>query len=204
MNVGQSVRKALEDWSQGDSDSALLHACNAVDGTAKKLYPTCGVRVRFTRLLRENYEVFGPMGAPGVNCEESRFPVRLPGQAAATFLDIADIIYLVHRCTHGHGDELPAGFELLPDAAGPSRITRMRTSGGRVQLSDRIVFGLLAVAVMSPVNVGQSVPEGCYLTFGDVAKMPINEWWGRVSDFAAIAALDPVPKVRFDFEGSVS
>lgn len=59
MNVGNSVRKAIDDWEQGELESAMLHACNAVDGTAKKLYATLRSNARFTRLLRENYGIFG-------------------------------------------------------------------------------------------------------------------------------------------------
>ena len=66
--------------------------------------------------------------------------------------DIADVIYSIHRCTHGHGDELPNGFELLPDAAGPARFTRMSIERGKLRLSDRAIFGLLAIAVLSGAN----------------------------------------------------
>jgi hypothetical protein len=43
MEVGRSVSKAIADRLAGDMDSAMLHACNAVDGTAKKIYPSLGV-----------------------------------------------------------------------------------------------------------------------------------------------------------------
>jgi hypothetical protein len=126
MNVGSSVRMAIKDWESGELDSAMLHACNAVDGTAAKVYPTLGSNPRFTGLLRENYDVFGPMAAPGINVWETRFPVKVARPKADGGLpDIADVVYGIHRCTHGHGNELPDGFELLRDAAGPPRYTRM-------------------------------------------------------------------------------
>ena len=75
----------------------------------------------------------------------------------------------------------------------------MQIEQGRVRLSDRIIFGLLAVAVLSPANKDQVVPEGYYLTFGESVKLVINEWWGRASDFPAIAAQDPTPQVKLDF-----
>jgi hypothetical protein len=199
MNVGNSVRKAIDDWELGEIDAAMLHACNTIDGTAKKLYRSLGSNARFTRLLRENYDILGPMGAPGINLTETRWPVRVERpKAAGGKPDFADIIYGIHRCSHGHGDELPNGFELLRDAAGPPRQTRMCVEKGKVQMSDRVIFGLLAVAVMSPINRDQRVPDGYYLTFGH-EKLPINEWWGRAVDFAPIAAKDPVPQVTIDF-----
>ena len=200
MNVGNSVRKAIDDWEHGELESAMLHACNAVDGTAKKLYPTLGSNERFTRVLRENYGILGPMGAPGIDLVATQFPVTVQRpKAPGGKPDIADVIYGVHRCTHGHGDELPDGFALIEDAAGPKRLTRMEIERGKIRLSDRIIFGLLAVAVLSPSNKDQSVPDGYHFTFGDSEKLVINDWWGRANDFLPIAARDPTPKVKLDF-----
>lgn len=101
MNVGNSVRKAIDDWEQGESESAMLHAGNAVDGTAKRLYPILGSNARFTRLLRENYDIFSPMGAPGIDLVETRFPVKvLRPKAEGGKPDIADVLYGTHRCAH--------------------------------------------------------------------------------------------------------
>jgi hypothetical protein len=74
----------------------------------------------------------------------------------------------------------------------------MRFERGKVQLSDRIIFGLLAVAILSPVNVGQTVPEGYHLTFGN-KRLEINQWWGHAAAFEAMVASDPVPQVKMDF-----
>ena len=199
MNVGNSVRKAIEDWEAGEADAAMLHACNAIDGTAKKVHPGLGSNARFTKLLRDNYPILGPTGMPGINLIETRFSVKVERPTAAGGKpDLADVIYGIHRCSHGHGEELPNGFELFPDAGGPPRHTRLSVSNGAVRLSDRIIFGLLTVAVLSPVNKGRSVPDGYYLTFGATEKLIINEWWGRARDFPAIAARDPVPLVTLD------
>ncbi len=200
MNVGNSVRKAIEDWENGDLESAMLHACNAVDGTAKKLHPKIGSNARFTRALRENYAILGPMGAPGIDLLKTRFPVTLQYSKASGWKpDIADVIYGIHRCSHGHGSELPDGFALIQDAAGPKRLTRMEIERGKVRLSDRIIFGLLAVAVLSLVNKDQSVPNGYYLSIGESPKLNINDWWGRACDFSLISAQDPIPMVKLDF-----
>jgi len=162
----------------------MLHACNAVDGTAKKVYPKLGSNARFTRLLRDNYPILGPMGMPGINLVETRFPVKVQHpKAPGGKPDLADVIYGVHRCSHGHGEELPGGFQLIQDAQGPPRLTRILVAKGTVQLSDRVIFGLIAVAVLSPVNKGQHVPDGYYLTFGAKEKLIINEWWGRAASF---------------------
>jgi hypothetical protein len=69
---------------------------------------------------------------------------------------------------------------------------------GKIQLSDRIIFALTAIAVFSPVNVGQLVPDGYHLTFA-TTTMPINEWWGRIADARALMATVKLPKVKMDF-----
>lgn len=97
MNVGQSVRKSIDDWELGDLEPAMLHACNAVDGTARKAFPTLGNKARFTRLLRGRHWVFGPMGMPGINLEETRFPVKVARPTTQDGLpDFADVIYGIH------------------------------------------------------------------------------------------------------------
>ena len=206
MDVGSSVRKAIKDYEDGDTDAAMLHACNAVDGTAKKLHPTLGSNARFTKLLRDNYSILEPMAAPGINLDDTRFPVKvehpkaLGGQA-----DFADIVDGIHRCHHGHGEALPGGFELMPDAAGQPGLTTMEIKKeapgmGRVRISDRTIFGLLAVAVLSPVNTGQRVPDGYHFTFDRrPARLEINDWWGRAADFPAVTAMEPMPRVTMDF-----
>lgn len=202
MEVGRSVAKAIDEMERGDRESAMLHACNAVDGTAAKIYPSLGSNARFTKLLRENYAILGPMGAPGINLEETRFPVTVERpKALGGKPDIADVIYGIHRCTHGHGVALPDGFDLFPDTSVvtfPPR-TRIEVQRGKVRLSDRIIYGLIAVSVFSPANIGQVTPPGYYLTYGGVSTMLINEWWGRAVDFPNISSLVDLPSVKLDF-----
>ena len=205
MNTGNSVRKAIDDWERGEADAVMLHACNAVDGTARKVYPSLRSNARFTQLLRDNYAILGPMGMPGVNLVETRFPVKVQRpKAPGGKPDLADVIYGIHRCSHGHGEELPDGFELIPDARQPVRPGELRKTTvkvvqGAIQLSDRIIFGLIAVAVLSPANKDRRVPDDYYLTFGATEKLVINEWWGRAADFPAVAAREPMPNMTIDF-----
>ncbi len=198
MNVGNSIRKSIDDWEANELESAMLHACNSVDGTAKKLYPTENSgNARFTRLLRENYNILSPMGVPGINLTETRFPVKVSHPKASGGLpDIADVIYGIHRCSHGHGDELPEGFDLIPSSIG---ITVLKVEKGKVQLSDRLVFGLLAVAVLSNVNTTQRVPDSYFLSFGK-NKFVINEWWGRTEDFISIIKHEEPPQITINFD----
>ena len=84
MQVGASITKAISDRLGGDLEPSMLHACNAVDGTAKKMYPALGVGARFRKLLRENYTgILEPM-VPGVNMEKTVFPISISGATGWT------------------------------------------------------------------------------------------------------------------------
>jgi hypothetical protein len=166
---------------------------------------------RFKKLLRENCTtVIEPM-VPGINLVETVFPVEIenptgPGRQT----DFADIIYAIHRCNHNHGAPLPIGFELMPDARAQLSGTRMtveKNLAGHwvVRFSDRVIFGMLAAALLSPVNTGQRMPDGYRLTYSsfstDVQVRMDNDWWGRAADFASLAAMDRKRiRVTLDFK----
>jgi hypothetical protein len=93
MKIGKSVQRAIDDWIEGESESSMLHACNAVDGTATKAYPNLRlVGERFKKLLRDNYSILGPMGAPNIDIGQTRFPVRVKTDLRDGRPDLADVI----------------------------------------------------------------------------------------------------------------
>lgn len=74
MNVGDSVACAIDDFEAKKINSSLLHACNAVDGTASKLaHSKKGSKERFTAFLRDYYWLLEPMVTPGINLLDTRF-----------------------------------------------------------------------------------------------------------------------------------
>jgi hypothetical protein len=123
------------------------------------------------------------MITPGINLEETEF--RNVRTSPAHPPDFASVVYEAHRCNEAHGDDLPSNFELIP-AVG-SDITRIEITAGGLRLPDRLPFGLIALAVLEPVNRGQSVPDGYFFSLGS-EEFPINDWWGRKDDFRPIAA----------------
>ncbi|OMG88019.1 hypothetical protein BIZ92_10515 [Achromobacter xylosoxidans] len=52
----------------------------------------------------------------------------------------------------------------------------------KVALPDRVIFALLAIAVLAMQNADQKVPIGYFLSFED-ERFTINDWWGRKNDF---------------------
>lgn len=200
MKIAKSVRKAIEEWEAGDEESAMLHACNAIDGTAQRVFPDWRAGRRFKTLLRDNYDIVGPMGLPGINILTTRFPVKVRSPEKPTGgVDLAEIVYGIHRCSHAHGEDLPDGFELVNDARNTPRRTSIVVTNGYVALSDRIIFALVAVAVFNEVNQDERVGSDYYLDFDDSNEMVIDEWWGRKTDALAIFASVAMPSVTLDF-----
>ncbi|MCA1698258.1 MAG: hypothetical protein LC790_04865 [Actinobacteria bacterium] len=204
MRVGKEVQLAVDDFEHGEIESAMAHACAAIEGTAGKVWPRThdrpGSKRRFTTLLRDNYDVMRPM-LGGLELVHTRYPVEVESKPTASDgkVDFADLVYAVHRCTHAHGDELPPGSDMLTDANVTIGLTRLTVVNGAVQLSDRTIFALLAVAVLAPLNADQQVPDGYHLTLAN-ERFAINKWWGRKESFLAAAAKHPMgPEVILDF-----
>ena len=88
VNVGDSVAHALDEWRRRKLNAAMLHACNAVDGTGKKRYPRLGVATRFKRTMRDSIDIFRMVATPGFDITQTRFP-------AAVKSDWPDPVWLI-------------------------------------------------------------------------------------------------------------
>lgn len=75
---------------------------------------------------------------------------------------------------------------------------------GKVGLSDRIIFALVATAVVAPVNSTLHTVGPHYLTYGASGPFPISEWWGRADDFMVIIGTEKLPDVTLDFANWIS
>jgi hypothetical protein len=177
----------------------MLHACMAVDATGKKRYPKLGVGARFKRTVRDSLDIFGAM-MPGMNLGDTRFPLSVKSELPDKRPDIADILYGIHRCAHGHGDDIPNGYELMPPVGPAASLIRMHR-GMSIQLPTLAVVGLLALAVFAPENAGQTIPDGYRLTLRQHTFF-IADWWGRQDDFREIIGpiLSQTPSVTINFD----
>jgi hypothetical protein len=113
----------------------MLHACDAVDGTAKKRYLQQGVATRFKGIIRESLDIFGLMAAPAIDFDRSRFPIAVKSDLPDGCPDIADVLYGIHRWCHGREEDLPDGFELTPHGPRPLGVQIWRT--GKIQIPGR-------------------------------------------------------------------
>jgi hypothetical protein len=200
VKVSQHVACAIDDAGTGKFDSALLHACIAIDGTSRRLFPiTTQVGKRYKNCLRHYYWLIEPMLVGGMNLDETRFEnIQLKKNQSP---DLADIIYEVFRCNHAHGEEVPTTFSVIPTNGGFN--SEWVLEKDHLHVPDRIIWALLAVVVFSKVNAKETIDPKYFLTLGD-EKFVISEWWGREKDFVSIAARYNKTRVKFEKLGLLS
>jgi hypothetical protein len=184
MKIAEHVQLAIDLMEAGRFDPALLHACIAIDATAKRRTPSEKVRSRYVRCIRDYYWLIEPMLGAGINLVETRWGnVPLPNRPEP---DWAEVVYEVFRCSHAHGDEVPPQFSVTH----PTEEHRYRWSigNGELHMPSTVVFALLAVAVFAEVNEREkSYKLGTYTLSLAGTHYVIDEWWGRERDFRPIA-----------------
>lgn len=192
MKIQKSVKKAIDEMAVNDFESAMIHVCSAIDGTARKKYPDLGSNARFTEFIRSHYDLLGVLvGMPFIDWNKTRWPITVERpKADGGTPDLADMIYGIHRCMGAHGEELPEGFEFVPDIANSRTYPTLKIQQGAIGLSDSFIWALIVIVVLDPINLGirDDIIDGYYLMLGG-KKHFINEWWGRLND------LPPLPQM---------
>jgi hypothetical protein len=198
MKIADSVRKAIDDWESQDYESSMMHACNAVDGTAQKVYPSeTSSNLRFTTYIRKYFDLISAMVIPDVDLGKTRWPVHVSKpKAPGGGVDFADMIYGIHRCCHNHGNEIPDGNDILPNLKKTDQPLSYGIKNGSIQLSDHVVWALLIIVILDPVNalLADAKLDHYYFTLGK-QKLHVNEWWGRLDELPK----PPKPRGVLDF-----
>ncbi|HEU5046796.1 MAG TPA: hypothetical protein VFT64_03040 [Rickettsiales bacterium] len=140
----------------------------------------------------------------GLNLEETQWTnitiIEQNGKIISS-PDLADIIYHIFRCSHAHCEAVPINYALIPSHDGNSKWIFAK---GLLQMPDRIIWALLAVAVFASANKGIQNNGDYYLSWGSetlglgVQKFVINEWWGREDDFRAFITPYNTLRVKMD------
>src|SRR5271166_117555 len=136
-------------------------------------------------------------GGTGHRLRDHSLPVPAKSDLPDGRPDIADVLYGIHRSTHGHDDELPKGFELTRHGSRDAKISIWRD--GRIQLPAASVLGLLAIAVFSPENKGEVVPINYKLSWYQ-HDFQISAWWGWQDHFRDIVGSAKFSELKLDFD----
>jgi hypothetical protein len=194
MKLKQHVLYAIDDSQAGKFEAALMHACFAIDGTARKIFPNSKkVGERFVACLREYYWLVEPMIGAGINLVETRFSnietlkLKRP--------DFAEFVYEVFRCSAAHADEIPTVFWTI-HSADPSS-TQWTLGHNELHMPSTVVWALLAVAVFAKVNLGECTEGTYFLKLGD-ETFPICDWWGQEDRVRSLADRLNQTRVKLD------
>lgn len=201
MTLQEHVLKAIKDYKQGETDSALMHACIAIDATARNLYRGTKIGKKEYKDCIQNYIwIIEPMMGNGINLEETIWSNVEVDNGYGKIInnpDLADIIYHIFRCSHTHGKEVSKNYELLPMVDGK---LAWQVGGGIIRMPILIIHALLAVSVFSKVNNGIKTSGNYYLPLGK-EEFIIKDWWGKEDDFRSFLSKKIPNPTRVKIDG---
>jgi len=194
MTIAEYIKCAIDAYEQDKLQSALLHACAAVDGTASKLFPNVkDNRARFVNTIERCLWVVEPMLGLGINLETTEFSWIVLNKQPPQF---SQIVYEIFRCNLAHGTEIPLGFSLELRKSDQWRCCKLGPQ--KMVLPDTLIFSLMSIAVFSSVNIGQHLGGTYHLSHAD-KEFVIDEWWGREADARAYFNTVKMPRVTMQW-----
>lgn len=154
-----------------DYENALIQVCIAIDGTAKRKWPTCKPGKRIRNFVDE-YEAFiyqfasaGGMVLGGTG--------NMRGKIVFHGGELPDILYKSVRCVLHHGDELSHHLVIKEGN------NIIGVDQGRIVMNKGFIDGLLFSVVSDKVNERESCYSLPTYSFSG-STITINEAWGKV------------------------
>jgi len=197
MKISDHIKHSLEASDRKELDQALLFVCLAIDGTAKKTYPSIPkVGERFRRFINDNLDIIELMFG-GLNLVETVFPFKdAKGNLGVSF---ADIIYEKFRCNLAHGEELPDGFGVTVQIAEGHQQFYIDMSTLSMTLPQSAIYALGLACVLAPVNSDQSLGSNTHYYRDPINTYVIDRWWGKADCARKIMDFEKQVRVKFDF-----
>lgn len=197
MRIADHIKNSLDAADHRQLDQALLSACIAVDGTAKKMYSDIPqVGVRYKRFLNEHLDVIELMFG-GINLQETVFPFSdFKGNIGITF---ADLIYEKFRCNLAHGNELPDGYGVSVQIAEGHQQFLINVEKQAMTLPQSAIYALGLAVVLAPVNADQKIGSNLYHYRDPINSFVIDRWWGKLDCARQIMDFAGQVRVKMDF-----
>ncbi|GAB5500794.1 MAG: hypothetical protein PsegKO_31050 [Pseudohongiellaceae bacterium] len=197
MRIADHIKHSLDSADQKSLDQALLSACIAVDGTAKKLYPEIHqVGIRFRKFINEHLDIIELMFG-GLNLQETVFPFAdSNGRVGISF---ADLIYEKFRCNLAHGNELPYGYGVDVQIAEGHQQFLISIEKQAMTLPQSAIYALGLAVVLAPVNHDQKIGSNLYHYRDQINSYVIDRWWGKLDCARQIMDFETQVRVKMDF-----
>ncbi len=197
MKIADHIKCSLDACDSRELDKAMLFACLAIDGTAKKLYPEIDkVGARFRKFIVEHLDIIELMFG-GLDLRETVFPFKdNKGNVGVKF---EDIVYEKFRCNLAHGNELPDGYDITVKVSDGIQQFMIDISGQSMTFPESAIFALGLPCVLSPVNANQKIGSNLYHYRDPINHYAVDRWWGKVDCARAIMDFGAQVKVKMDF-----
>ncbi|WP_269532853.1 hypothetical protein [Chitinimonas sp. BJYL2] len=197
MKIAAHIKSSLDASDARELDKAMLFACLAVDGTAKRSYPDIPqTGRRFKQFITDNIDIIELMFG-GINLRETNFPFK--NSKGVVGVKFEDIIYEKIRCTLAHGDELPDGYEIVIKIAEGIHQFEIDIEHQYMTLPETVIYALGLACVLAPVNADQKIGIDSYHYRDSINIFPIDRWWGKQDCARQIMDFERAVKVHIDF-----
>jgi hypothetical protein len=197
MKIADHIRHSLDACDSRDLEKAMLFACLAVDGTAKKMYPGIEkVGERFRKFIVEHLDIIELMYG-GLNLQETVFPFKdNKGNVGVKF---EDIVYRKFRCNLAHGNELPDGYGVTVKVQDGIQRFLIDIENQSMTLPESAIYALGLPCVLAPVNADQKIGSNLYHYRDPINHYVVDRWWGGVECARSIMDFENQFKVKIDF-----
>ena len=197
MKIADHIKHSLEACESRDLDKAMLFACLAVDGTAKKMYPQVGkVGERFRKFIVDYLDIIELMHG-GFNLQETVFPFKdSKGNIGIKF---EDIIYEKFRCNLAHGNELPNGYGVTVKIADGIQQFTIDIKNQSMTMPESVIYALGLSCVLAPANADQKIGSTIYHYCDPINWYVVDRWWGNVECARRIMNFENQVKIKIDF-----
>ena len=197
MKISDHIKSSLDATDRMELDQAMLFACLAVDGTAKKAYPDIQlVGERFKKFIIENLDIIELMYG-GLNLKETIFPFE--NKKGNFGLKFEDIVYEKFRCSLAHGDELPEGYGITVKIAEGIQHFKVDIKGQSMTFPESVIYALGFACVLSPVNCEQKIGSFDYHYRDPINHYVIDSWWGKVECARKIMNFEGQVRIKMVF-----
>lgn len=197
MKIADHIKHSLDACDSRDLDKAMLFACLAVDGTARKMYPQVEkVGERFRKFIVDHLDIIELMFG-GLNLQETVFPFKdNKGNVGVKF---EDIVYEKFRCNLAHGNELPEGYGITVKVADGIQQFMVDIKNQSMTFPESAIYALGLPCVLALSNADQKIGSNLYHYRDPINHYVVDRWWGKVECARSIMDFENQVKIKMDF-----
>lgn len=171
--IGELLEGTLNLTSQGLLELAFTPVCEALNQTAKKLYPEeIAAEPAFQRFIKDNWGLIKFMGIPHSDSIPTNLPFGVRRAVASLnmpHLDQEIVIYMVRQILH---------TRRFPPEIGFHKSIQVNIEDGKLMFPNSLIFALIGCVVFNPINKDEKISELYWINIRGF-QMFISELWGR-------------------------